>query len=259
VELRSSPAAMRLPSILLTLIGFAQASSASLIITPGYGEYLAVGGITRDQFFWGPLPGEILDHAIELKGAQTTPVSGPRTNVAALGLSLLDPPLVPLVVGSAHGCCGLTVRFPERVELENDEIGVTPMEVVDLHLTGSMNVDAGGEVRVWDIDVRLVEPTLFQMHTTGVYNGTAVLFIGGRLPLHYEFIERGGPGRLSLTQNFSFPGVEVSYLTTIPEPSSLGLLLIGGAAAGLLRFYRSKRSYFFNSPTSRTRRPKGPA
>lgn len=250
---------MRLRSILLALIGFVQASSASLIITPGYGEYLAVGGITRDQFFWGPFPGEILDHSIGLQGASTTPVSGPRTNVATLGLSLLDPPLVPLVVGSAHGCCGLTVRFPERVELENDEIGVTPMEIVDLHLTGSMNVNAGGEVRVWDIDLRLVEPTLFHMHTVGVYNGTAVLFIGGRLPLHYELVERGGPGRVSWTQDFSFPGVEISYLTTIPEPGSVSLLLIGGIALGLLQFYRSKRAYFFNSPTSRSSRlAKGP-
>ncbi len=251
---------MRLQFVLLALIGVARVAPASLVVTPGYGEYAASGGITRDYFFFEPFPGgEILDYFIELQGAPTTPVSGPRSN-ATLYLSFIDYPTPPLTVGTFRGCCGMTVRFPERIEMENNEIGVIPIEFVDLHLTGSMNVDAGAEVRVWDIDLRLVEPTLFQVHTTGVQDGPAVLFPAGRLPLRYEFTERDGPGRVSMTQDFSFPMSDPNFLTTIPEPGSVSLLLIGGVALGLLHLYRSKRGYFFNSPTSRSSRlAKGPA
>src|SRR5687768_12698332 len=142
---------MRLLFVLLALIGVARIAPASLIVTPGSGEYLAAGGITRDFFFGTSFPGgEILDYAIALRGAPTTPVSGPRTN-AILFLSLLDYPAPAVTVGVFRGCCGAIVRFPEGIELENGEIGYSPIEFVDLHLTGSMNVDAGGEVRVWDI------------------------------------------------------------------------------------------------------------
>lgn len=251
---------MRLLFVLLALIGVARVVPASLVVTPGYGEYAAGGLITRDYFFGDTFPGgEILDYFIRLHGAPTTPVSGPRTN-AILFLSFIDYPTPSLVVGTARGCCGMTVRFPERIEMENDEIRVNPIEFVDLHLTGSMNVDAGGELRVWDIDVRLVEPTFLEVLTTGVQDEMAVLFPVGVLPLHYEITERGGPGRVSRTEPFSIPPSDPNYLTTIPEPGSVSLLLIGGVALGLLHFYRSKRGYFFSSPSSRSSRlAKGPA